>query len=178
MVGAGLPEKKVVGEKESRLCNVEDGSMKNKSAFGVPKVAHAVTGEGNVSAKHNHFVEVLAGTAGSDGRLWEHLMKLKAELECLIGLAKSKEVNLEPSKAFCCLVCGFSLVAQQPVKGPFVASTLFVDPGLEVNPKCGGAQQQDGLGHLRVGLGSHVGVPGPSSLFDDGVASEPTSPGL
>lgn len=112
MVRAGSPERKVMGEKESHMFYVVDGSLKNQSKFGVPKASHAVIGEDHVPSKKNHFVEVPAVMAGSGGRLWDHLMKIKAKLDGLIELAKKKEVELEPNKAFCCLICGFSLVFQ------------------------------------------------------------------
>ncbi|KAB1223192.1 hypothetical protein CJ030_MR2G011929 [Morella rubra] len=169
-VRVGLPEIKVVGEKVSRQINVDNGSLKNSLRFGVLKVLHAEIGEGHVSPKNNHSVKTPAVTTGLEGRLWDHLMKLKAELDCLIRLAKNKEVDLDPRKALCHMVCGFKLVAQQPAIGPISSSSPLSFLGwiciMWAWPN------SRGLGHFISG------ELGPSSLFVEGAVSEPTSPGL
>lgn len=52
-------------------------------------------------------------TAKTKGVFWEHLMRIKGKLECLIKLANIKKVELEPRTSLHCLVCSFKLEAQQ-----------------------------------------------------------------
>lgn len=90
MVLSDLSEKKVVGERESRNLYVDADIMKKQMMVGVPKVSHANFVKGHAFSKNNYLSGLPAMTAEADGELWEHLMRFKAELDCLIGLTKNK----------------------------------------------------------------------------------------
>lgn len=102
MVRSSPLEKKVAGERETRDTQVDTSKMKMKLTFGVPKEPHADSVEGLMFSKSNNLTGAPIVTAGADGVLWEHLMRLKAELDRLIGLAKNSKMVLEPSKPLSC----------------------------------------------------------------------------
>lgn len=116
IVQATAPEKKVAEAKESRGIQMGADTKITQPTVGVPTLTHAAKGMRLTSSNCNHEVGGPAVTAGHVGVLWEHLLRIKGELDLLMELVNNKNQEVEPRPSMLCPVCGFSLVTQQQLK--------------------------------------------------------------
>ncbi|KAB1222897.1 hypothetical protein CJ030_MR2G013613 [Morella rubra] len=180
----GLPETKEVGKSESRKASVDVGSMQKIVSVGVPLTPHAHIDAGRVLSDSYNCSGISDLAAGSDGVLWAHLMKLKNDLDGLIGLVKNKTIvavpSVGPQTNLCCRVCGFKLVAQD--SAGVAHNTLSSSSGLSglgSGPPLG---QSVAFGSISLGPDPPAqlvsGQPVAQLLAHDQPEALPSSPGL
>lgn len=88
-----------------------DAAVKdNQMSIDIPAVTHAKNKARKVIYNNNLIGTPIFLDVTKDN-VWEALMRMKAELDCLIGLVGNKS-KTRPMNNFKCMVCGFKLVAQ------------------------------------------------------------------
>ncbi|KAB1206108.1 hypothetical protein CJ030_MR7G011661 [Morella rubra] len=119
MAKNGLPEKTTMRKEEIRKAAADVGGMQMLESVGVPLEPNANNVGGLVIPESYDCSGVSDLAAGFDGVVWEHLMKLKAKVDGLIGLVKNRKVAFPPSVGpkmdLRCKVCGFKMVAEDIV---------------------------------------------------------------
>lgn len=126
------------------------GSKVQKLTIGMSVEPHACNVEKLVISQDNNLPGTSALAARVEEMLWEHLMKLKSELDSLIGLVQNYKVNEaprpEPMLELNYTLCGYKLAAQR-----LVSDAKQIKPVLDALDGSSGIGVDLGIGKQAMG---------------------------